>query len=71
MKAIKKGRSKGRPKGGKRDSSDVISGPIGSASLRDPASAGVEGADLALLPTVANADPGSNTPIDEAGRSRA
>ena len=65
MKATKKGRSKARLKGGKRDSSDVISGPIGSASLRDPASAGIEGADLALLPTVAAADPGSNTPIDE------
>jgi hypothetical protein len=70
MKATKKGRSKTALKGGKRDSSDVISGPIGGASLRDPASAGVEGADLALLPTVANADAGSNTPIDEAGPPR-
>ena len=50
---------------------DVISGPIGSASLRDPATAGIEGADLALLPTVAAADPGSNTPIDEPRPSQA
>ncbi len=35
-----------------RDASDVISGPIGGASLRDPASSGPEGADLDLLPVM-------------------
>lgn len=34
----------------KRDASDVVTGPIGSATLRDPASAGIEGADLSQLP---------------------
>ena len=35
-----------------RDASDVISGPIGGASLRDPASSGPEGADLNRLPVI-------------------
>lgn len=34
------------------DSADVISGPIGGASLRDPATSGPEGADLAKLPAI-------------------
>jgi hypothetical protein len=34
------------------DSSDVVSGPIGSASLRDPATSGPEGAALERLPIV-------------------
>ena len=34
------------------DASDVISGPIGGASLRDPASSGPEGAQLDQLPIV-------------------
>ena len=34
------------------DASDVITGPIGSARLRDPASSGPEGADLDRLPAV-------------------
>jgi hypothetical protein len=34
------------------DAADVISGPIGSASLRDPATSGPEGADLAKLPPI-------------------
>lgn len=46
-----------------RDASDVISGPIGGASLRDPASSGPEGADLDRLPVIdAGADePGAKT----------
>jgi hypothetical protein len=31
------------------DASDVVTGPVGSASLRDPASSGPEGADLSRL----------------------
>lgn len=31
------------------DASDVVDGPVGSASLRDPASSGPEGADLSRL----------------------
>jgi hypothetical protein len=31
------------------DASDVVTGPVGSASLRDPASSGPEGADLDRL----------------------
>jgi hypothetical protein len=34
------------------DASDVVDGPVGSASLRDPASSGPEGADLSLLPEI-------------------
>ena len=34
------------------DASDVISGPIGDASLRDPATSGPEGAHLEELPIV-------------------
>ena len=34
------------------DASDVITGPIGSARLRDPASSGPEGADLDGLPAI-------------------
>lgn len=34
------------------DASDVISGPIGGASLRDPASSGPKGADLDRLPSI-------------------
>jgi hypothetical protein len=42
-----------------RDASDVISGPIGGASLRDPASSGPAGADLDLLPVM---DAGAGEP---------
>jgi hypothetical protein len=42
-----------------RDASDVISGPIGGASLRDPASSGPQGADLDLLPAM---DTGADEP---------
>lgn len=42
-----------------RDASDVISGPIGGASLRDPASSGPEGADLDRLPII---DAGADEP---------
>jgi hypothetical protein len=42
-----------------RDASDVISGPIGGASLRDPASSGPEGADLDRLPVI---DAGADVP---------
>lgn len=34
------------------DASDVITGPIGRASLRDPASSGPMGADLDRLPAI-------------------
>jgi hypothetical protein len=34
------------------DSSDVVTGPVGSASLRDPASSGPEGAELDRLPAI-------------------
>jgi hypothetical protein len=34
------------------DASDVVTGPIGSASLRDPATSGPEGAELERLPIV-------------------
>jgi hypothetical protein len=34
------------------DASDVVTGPIGGASLRDPASSGPEGADLDRLPSI-------------------
>ncbi len=34
------------------DSSDVVSGPIGSARLRDPATSMPEGAELERLPIV-------------------
>jgi hypothetical protein len=34
------------------DSSDVVTGPVGSASLRDPATSGPEGAELERLPIV-------------------
>lgn len=42
---------KGEPDGDSGDSSDVVEGPIGSASLKDP-SEGSEGADLDELPDV-------------------
>lgn len=41
------------------DASDVISGPIGGASLRDPASSGPMGADLDRLPVI---DAGADEP---------
>jgi hypothetical protein len=44
------------------DASDVVSGPIGGASLRDPASSGPEGARLDRLPVI---DAGAGEP-DEA-----
>ena len=34
------------------DASDVVTGPVGSASLRDPATAGPEGAQLDQLPDI-------------------
>lgn len=37
---------------GTPDASDVVSGPIGGASLRDPASSGPEGARLDRLPVI-------------------
>jgi hypothetical protein len=42
------------------DASDVVTGPIGSARLRDPASSGPEGADVDRLPTIEDpaSDPG-------------
>jgi hypothetical protein len=42
-----------------RDASNVISGPIGGASLRDPASSALEGADLDRLPVL---DVGADEP---------
>ena len=34
------------------DASDVVEGPVGSASLRDPATSGPMGADLEALPSI-------------------
>lgn len=42
-----------------RDASHAVSGPIGGASLRDPASSGPEGADLDRLPVL---DAGADEP---------
>jgi hypothetical protein len=38
------------------DASDVVTGPVGSASLRDPATSGPEGADLDQLPIIDSDD---------------
>lgn len=48
------------------DASDVVDGPIGSASLRDPATSGPMGADLdALEPIDSDGDePDDTRPID-------
>jgi hypothetical protein len=40
------------PESPEPDASDVVTGPIGSASLRDPATSGPEGAELERLPIV-------------------
>jgi hypothetical protein len=59
---------------GTPDASDVVTGAIGSARLRDPRSAGPEGVELDRLPTIdAAADdpgplpssPGSSSPGDD------
>lgn len=34
------------------DASDVVEGPVGSASLKDPATSGPMGADLDALPSI-------------------
>ena len=34
------------------DASDVVEGPVGSASLKDPATSGPMGADLDALPPI-------------------
>jgi len=47
------------------DASDVISGPIGSASLRDPATSGPEGAELDKLPAT-DVDAGDPSPTGPA-----
>jgi len=52
------------------DASDVVTGPVGDAALRDPASAGPEGADLDQLPIVTTADADPGAPPD-AARSNA
>jgi hypothetical protein len=45
------------------DASDVVEGPVGSASLRDPATSGPMGADLDELPTIdPDDDRGSSAP---------
>ena len=46
------------------DASDVVTGPVGSASLRDPASSGLMGADLDRLPTI-DVDAGESITPDE------
>lgn len=47
-----------------RGATDVISGPIGAASLRDPASSGAEGADLDGYPVIdAGADESGATSV--------
>jgi hypothetical protein len=38
------------------DASDIVTGPIGSASLRDPATSGPEGAQLDQLPVTDSDD---------------
>jgi len=42
------------------DASDVVEGPVGSASLRDPATSGPMGADLEALPSI-EVDPEAET----------
>ena len=43
-----------------RDSSDVVDGPIGGASLNDPATNPDQGADLSALPgVIEDDDPGA------------
>jgi len=46
------------------DASDVVTGPVGRASLRDPASSGPMGADLDRLPTI-DVDAGESITPDE------
>jgi hypothetical protein len=48
------------------DASDVVEGPVGSASIKDPATSGPMGADLDQLPTI---DPGDAID-DERGSSK-
>jgi hypothetical protein len=45
------------------DASDVVEGPVGSASIKDPSTSGPMGADLDELPTI---DPDAGTD-DEGG----
>ena len=49
------------------DASDVVEGPVGSASLRDPATSGPMGADLDELPTI---EPEDGTPADPQSEGR-
>lgn len=50
------------------DASDVVTEPVGFASLRDPASSGPEGADLDRLPAIdADADGGEGTTLVPTG----
>ena len=49
------------------DASDVVDGPIGSASLRDPASSGPEGADLSRLDEI-EIDPEQSEPSPSTAR---
>lgn len=51
---------------GPADASDVVDGPIGSASLRDPATSGPMGANLDALEPIDNAGDASDDtrPID-------
>lgn len=55
------------------DASDVITGPIGGARLRDPASSGPEGADLDRLPAIevdaGEPDRAALVPIETSDRS--
>lgn len=44
------------------DASDIVTGPIGSASLRDPATSGPEGAQLDHLPVIDSDDGGVAVP---------
>ena len=49
-----------RPVPSEPDASDVVEGPVGSASLRDPATSGPMGADLEALPSI-EVDPEAET----------
>jgi hypothetical protein len=48
------------------DASDVVEGPVGSASLREPSTSGPMGADLDELPSIE--DDGSAPPSSGSGR---
>jgi hypothetical protein len=46
------------------DASDVVEGPVGSASIKDPATSGPMGADLDQLPAI-DPDDDADPPVHE------